>query len=100
MTPNACVSTKLPTAWAGLLVGYNDDSPSIRIYSRETGHTTSFLSNAKFIEEALASLSDFLCRRFLDKGDVAEAPGASRLPVMDACRREGCSCRKQEERTK
>ena len=48
--------TKLqPKAWEGVLVGYNDDSPTFRVYNRATGRITSS-RNVSFIEPAPAVL--------------------------------------------
>ena len=44
-------TTKLqPKAWGGVLVGYNNDSPSFHVYNRKTRRITSF-RNVTFIEE-------------------------------------------------
>ena len=44
-------TTKLqPKAWEGVLVGYNNNSPSFRVYNRETTRITSY-RNVTFIEE-------------------------------------------------
>lgn len=49
-------TTKLqPKAWEGVLVGYNDDSPTFRVYNRETKRLASS-RNVIFIEEPQAVL--------------------------------------------
>eukprot|EP00752_Nemacystus_decipiens_P017171 g15384.t1 len=49
-------TTKLqPKAWEGVLVGYNNDSPTFRIYDRATGRITSS-RNVTFIESPPAVL--------------------------------------------
>ncbi|CAB1109566.1 unnamed protein product [Ectocarpus sp. CCAP 1310/34] len=49
-------TTKLQAkAWEGVLVGYNDDSPTFRIYNRTTGRITS-TRNVTFIEKPPAVL--------------------------------------------
>eukprot|EP00903_Cladosiphon_okamuranus_P012044 g11309.t1 len=44
-----------PRAWEGVLVGYENDSPTFRIYNRTTGHITSS-RNVTFIESSPAVL--------------------------------------------
>ncbi len=49
-------TTKLqPKAWEGVLVGYNNDSPTFRVYDRRTGRVTSS-RNVTFIETPPAVL--------------------------------------------